>query len=95
MAHCSSTQEKVFANHNRDPPPRGNPGTAQPVKVNFVRFSDQAEEQAEVYAALDPSGRNRQYSILEVQGDYKDKPLTFLVDSGSSHLFISPNLASD
>ena len=83
----------MFANHNRDPPPRGNPGTAQPAKVNFVRVSDQAEERAEVYAALDPSGRNCQYSILEVQGIYEGKPLTCLVDSGSSHSFISPNLA--
>ena len=36
---------------------------------------------------------NRQYSILEAQGDYEGKPLTFLIDSGSLHSFISPNTA--
>ena len=42
---------------------------------------------------MDPSGRNRQFSILETQGDYEGKPLTFLIDSGSSHSFISPGTA--
>ena len=40
--------------------------------------------------ALDPSGRNRQFSILEAQGDYKGKHLSFLIDLGSSHSFLSP-----
>ena len=52
------------------------------------------EEQAQIYAALDPSGRNRQYSILEAQGDYEGKSLTFLIDSGSSHSFILPSTAT-
>ena len=53
----------------------------------------EAEEQAQICAALDPSGRNHQYSILEVQGDYEGKPLIFLIDSRSSHSFISPKIA--
>ncbi|MCO5559985.1 hypothetical protein L7F22_013589 [Adiantum nelumboides] len=61
-----------------------------PVKTvaNFVTITDEVTEQAHVYAALDPSGRNRQYSILEAQGDYQGKSLTFLIDSGNSHSFI-------
>ena len=66
---------------------------SKPVKINYVNLGDEAEEQAQIYAALDPSGRNRQFSILEVQGDHKGKPLTFLIDSGSSHSFISPGIA--
>ncbi|MCO5566312.1 hypothetical protein L7F22_019989 [Adiantum nelumboides] len=64
-----------------------------PVKTvaNHVTITDEVTEQAHVYAALDPSGKNRQYSILEAQGDYQGKSLTFLIDSGSSHSFISPS----
>ena len=39
---------------------------------------------------MDPSGRNRQFTILETQEEYEGKPLTFLIDFGSSHSFISP-----
>lgn len=58
--------------------------------VNHVTITDEVEEHAQIYAALDPSGKNKQFSILEAQGDYQGKPLTFLIDSGSSHSFISP-----
>ena len=40
---------------------------------------------------LNPSGCNRQYTIREAHGDYEGKPLTFVIDSRSSHLFISPS----
>ncbi len=63
------------------------------VKVNYVYVNDEVDEQAQIYAALDPSGQNRQYSILETPGEYEGKPLTFLIDSGSSHSFISPHTA--
>ena len=49
------------------------------MKVNYVSVKEEMEEQAQIYAALDPSGRNRQYSILEAQGDYEGKLLTFLM----------------
>ena len=39
---------------------------------------------------MDPSGRNRQFTILETQGEYEGKPLNFLIDSRISHSFISP-----
>ena len=38
---------------------------------------------------MDPSGRNRQFTILETQGDYEGKSLAFLIYLGSSHSFIS------
>ncbi|MCO5556632.1 hypothetical protein L7F22_010183 [Adiantum nelumboides] len=59
--------------------------------ANYLTITDEVTDQAHVYAALDPSGRNRQYSILEAQGDYQGKSLTFMIDSGSSHSFISPS----
>ena len=59
--------------------------------INHVSIKEEIEEQAQIYAALDPSGRNRQYSIIEVHGDYDGKPLSFLIDSGSSHSFLSPH----
>ena len=42
---------------------------------------------------MDPKGRNCQYTILEAQGEYEGNSLTFLIDSGSSHSFISPSTA--
>ena len=63
------------------------------MKINHIKLGEAAEEQAQIYAALDLSGRNQQFSILETQGDYEGKPLTFLIDSGSSHSFISPGTA--
>lgn len=84
-------QKQAFQNCNRNQP-RG-PAPIQPkvVKVNYVSVKEEAEVQAQIYAALDPSGYNRQYSILEAQGDYEGKPLTFLIDSRCLHSFISPN----
>ena len=66
---------------------------AQPknVKINYTSVKTKGEEQAQIYAALDPSGCNRQYTILEAQGDYEGKSLAFLIDSKSSHSFISPS----
>ena len=49
------------------------------------------EEQAHIYVTLDPSGYNQQFSILDTQGNYEGKPLSFLIDFESSHSFLSPN----
>lgn len=46
------------------------------------------EEQAQIYATLDPSGSNIQFSILEDCRDYRDMPLSFLINSRSSHSFV-------
>ena len=86
-------QKQAFQNRNRNQPRGPAPAQLKAVKVNYVSVKEEAEEQAQIYAALDPSGYNRQYSILEAQGDYEGKPLTFLIDSGSSHSFISPSTA--
>ena len=53
----------------------------------------EGEEQAQIYATLDPSGCKHQCTILEAQGEYEGNSLTFLIDSGSSHSFISPSIA--
>ena len=53
----------------------------------------EGEEQAQIYAALDPSGCNHQFTVLEAEGEYEGNSLTFLIDSGSSHSFISPSTA--
>ena len=40
---------------------------------------------------MDPSGRNCQFTVLKVEGEYEGNSLTFLIDLGSSHSFISPS----
>ena len=64
-------------------------------KVNHISIKEEMEEQAQIYASLDSSGCNWNYSILEDQVDYEAKYLTFLIDSGSSHSFMSPSSAKD
>ena len=63
------------------------------MKINYINIKDEQEEQEQVYVALDPTGRNWQFTILETQGEYEGKPLLFLIDSGISHSFISPSIA--
>ena len=84
---------QVFQNRNKN---QSNPTTSNLPKVatiNYVSVKEEVEEQAQIYAALDLSGCNCQYSILEVQGGYEGKLFIFLIDSESSHSFISPNIA--
>ncbi|MCO5603373.1 hypothetical protein L7F22_057523 [Adiantum nelumboides] len=68
-------QHKTFLNRNSGKQnrqvPAGNPRKA--TTVNYVSVKDEMEEQAQIYTALDPSGYNRQFSILEVQGDYEGR----------------------
>ena len=70
-------RERAFTDQHENPNPRENLGPAQPTMINYVSISDEAEEQAEVYATQGLSKRNRQYPILEDQEDYEGKPLTF------------------
>ena len=86
-------QRRVFQSRPRNQPKPNASNLSKEATVNYVRVEEEAEERAQIYAALDPSGRNRQFSILEVQGDYEGKSLTFLIDFGSSHSFISPSTA--
>ena len=86
------SQEKEFAKTQGIPSPRKNTRPNQQANENYVDVSEEAEEQAEVYAALNPNSRDHQYTVLEFKGDYEGKPLTFLINSGSLHSFISPNL---
>ena len=60
---------------------------------NHVSIKEEIEKQTQIYASLDPSGRNRHFSIIEAHGDYDGKPHSFLIDFGSLHSFISPSTA--
>ena len=85
-------QRKAFLARNQGGQNRQDNG--KPLKnstVNHVTITEEVEEQAHIYAALDPKGYNRQFSILEVPGNYEGNTLSFLIDSGSSHSFLSPS----
>ena len=70
-------------------PPNTNPPRA--ATVNHVTIQEETEVQAQVYATLDPRGRNQQFSVMEIGGTSQGKTLSFLIDSGSSHSFLSPS----
>ena len=88
------SQEEAFKNRNKKPPQAKTQAKAPNVKINYIRVKTEGEEQAQIYAALDPSGRNRQFTVLEAEGKYEGNSLAFLIDSGSSHSFISPSTAA-
>ncbi|KAH9325813.1 hypothetical protein KI387_005991, partial [Taxus chinensis] len=47
-----------------------------------------------IHATVDTSTIHYQISLIELQGRIKGQNVVFLVDSGSSHSFISPNIVS-
>ena len=62
--------------------------------MNQVTLDDEFEERAVIYAALDPSGRNQQFSVIEAPVESLGNSFSLLVDSGSSHSFISPSMVA-
>ena len=70
-------------------PPNSNPPRA--TTISHVTIQEEAEVQAQVYAALDPKGRNQQFLVMEIGGTSQGKTLSFLIDFGSSHSFLSPS----
>ena len=92
-SHTSFTNPKgSFPKLQQESTPRKNLSQTKECKDKLHKcVKVKGEEQAQIYAALDPNGRNCQYTVLEAH--YKGKPLTFLIDSRSSHSFISPNTA--
>ena len=87
------TQKETFLKCNKNQSKGGVSTQPKNVKINYISVKIEGEEQAQIYVALDPSGCNHQYTVLEAQGDYEGKSLTFLIDSRSSHSFISPRTA--
>ena len=70
-------------------PPNSN--TSRTATVNHVTIQEEMKVQAQVYATLDPRGRNQQFSVMEIGGTSQGKTLSFLIDSGSSHSFLLPS----
>ena len=87
-------QSEAFNNRNKKPPQAKAQSKPPNVKINYISVKAEGEEQAQIYAALDPSGRNRQFIVLKAEGEYEGNSLTFLIDLGSSHSFISPSTAA-
>ena len=87
------TLKESFQNQNKNQNKQNILEQLKNVKINYVSIKDEQEEQAQIYAALDPSGHNSQFTILETQGEYEGKHLIFLIDSQSSHSFLSLSIA--
>ena len=62
------------------------------VRVNRMQANqDQREEPvARVYAAVEHQGANQQFAVLQTLAEYEGTKFTLLIDSGSTHSFISP-----
>ena len=74
-------QKEAFQKQNKNLDKGRIPKQPWNVKINHVNMKYEQEEQAQSYVALDLSGRNRQFTILETQGEYEGKALIFLIDS--------------
>ena len=55
-----------------------------------MTIQEEVEVQAQVYAALDPRGKNQQILVMEIERTNQGKIHSFLIDFGSSHSFLSP-----
>ena len=60
------------------------------VRVNRVQANQDQEPVARVYAAVEHQGANQQFAVLQTPAEYEGTKFTLLIDSGSTHSFISP-----
>ena len=80
------------------PPPRPNlrrpniqnvrPGVARANQLEVVKGEEQPN--AHIHAAIEHQGANQQFSVLQTPAEYQGKTFTLLIDSGSTHSFLSP-----
>ena len=52
------SQNEAFNNCKKKPPQAKAQAQPSNVKINYISVKTKGEEQAQIYAALDPSGRN-------------------------------------
>ena len=55
-----------------------------------ANLQDEEDNRAKVYAATEHQGNNRQFSVIQAPASYKGKHFKLLIDSGSTHSFLSP-----
>ena len=51
-------EKEAFKNCNKNPPQEKNLAQPKNIKINYISVKTKGEEQAQVYVALVPSGRN-------------------------------------
>ena len=60
-------------------------------RVNQVQaFQEEEDPHGHINAAIEHQGANQQFSVLQTPAEYEGKPFTLLIDSGSTHSFLSP-----
>ena len=55
-----------------------------------MQANQDQEPVARVYAAVEHQGANQQFAVLQTPAEYEGTKFTLLIDSGSTHSFISP-----
>ena len=79
-------------------PPRQNlchPNNRNPAHVNsrvsqLQSITEEDQADAHIHVAIEHQGDNQQFSVLQTPAEYEGKPFTLLIDSGSTHSFLSP-----
>ena len=89
--------KNVTARANMNPPQAkqfigGNQSGTSSAHVNQIISSPYEDDAptAHVHAAIEHQGVNQQFSILQTPAEYEGTQFTLLIDSGSTHSFISP-----
>ena len=59
-----------------------------------VTLLDKENGRAQVYAAIKHQGNNCQFSVIQALASYEGKSFKLLIDSGSTHSFLSPKCIS-
>ena len=80
-------------NNNRSNNGGGNQQNRLKAKLNQL-FAEEVtpddETLAHIHAAIEHQGANNQFSVLQTPAEYEGKPFNLLIDSESTHSFISP-----
>ena len=69
---------------------RGRANVAAVFGEEEVTLQDEENGRAQVYAAIKHQGNNRQFSVIQAPASYEGKNFKLLIDSGSTHSFLSP-----
>ncbi len=52
-------------------------------------YQEEVEPNAHIHAAIEHQGANQHFSVLQTPAKYEGKSFTLLIDSGSTHSFLS------
>ena len=73
---------------------RGRANVAAVFGEEEVTLQDEENGRAQVYAAIEHQGNNRQFSVIQAPSSYEGKKFKLLIDSGALILSFPPSVSA-